>query len=429
MKLKIESWIAENNFSEDVSVLFTDAVTCYKAGANRASLLFSYLALLTILKERIISGTKPSLITQGEWDNLIAKLHNEDQWESNVFDAVQRREKIDMTTRSRTKDPIFNITENLRQQIRYWKDRRNDCAHYKDNIIDNSHVESFWNFLQSNLSKITIEGGMQSLINKMVRHFDYTVTPPDKDITPLVKEIEFSVERSKLNEFWNNLLNSGAYPVGLSHQMLILTNRSLEAGRDFVNVPMIAIIKENNEYLRGFLSEHPDKVLSFNFTPEQVRKFWTTQLKHCQNKLAVLSSFLRNGLIPPDEINDAMEIAVKSINEYVTDVSDHLTLQANGFFSVFKSEIIRSNSFARGLAFLWVNERADLIADVIEKYPADEETILRLVEHYSRPESSDWLIKRFDRFFLPAAPITAAYKAILTQNSTAIPAKLQAYFS
>ncbi|PTT17940.1 hypothetical protein DBR27_01005, partial [Flavobacterium sp. HMWF030] len=128
MKLKIESWIAENNFSEDVSVLFTDAVTCYKAGANRASLLFSYLALLTILKERIISGTKPSLITQGEWDNLIAKLHNEDQWESNVFDAVQRREKIDMTTRSRTKDPIFNITENLRQQIRYWKDRRNDCA-------------------------------------------------------------------------------------------------------------------------------------------------------------------------------------------------------------------------------------------------------------------------------------------------------------
>ncbi|NWL02541.1 hypothetical protein DM790_17090 [Flavobacterium collinsii] len=428
MKLKIESWIAENNFSEDVSVLFIDAVTCYKAGANRASLLFSYLALLTILKERIISGTRPALITEGEWNNLITNLQNEDLWEANVFDAVQRQERTDGAG-VRTKDPVFNISENLRQQVRYWKDRRNDCAHYKDNIIDNSHVESFWNFMQSNLSKITIEGGMQSLINKIIRHFDPTITPADKDITPLIQEIEFSVERSKLKEFWSYLLDSGAYPTTLTTQKLHLTNKSFETSKDFVNLHMIAIIKENKEYLRGFLSEHPDKVLRFNFTPEEVRHFWMTQLILCNNKLAILSSFLRNGLIPQAQINDALEIAVKSVYDYVTDVSDHLTLQANGFFDVFKSEIIQNYSFARGTAYLWVNKRADLIAGVIEKYPSDEDTILRLVEHYSRPESSDWLIERFNRFFLPAAPITAAYKTILTQNGTAIPAKLQAYFS
>lgn len=256
-----------------MNVLFADSITCYKAGANRASLLFSYLALLTILKERIISGTKPGLFPQGEWDNMTSKLQNEDLWEANVFDAVQRQERTDLTTGTRTKDPVFNITENLRHQIRYWKDRRNDCAHYKDNIIDNSHVESFWNFMESNLSKISIEGGMQSLINKIIRHFDPTITPPEKDITPLIEQIEFSVERTKLKDFWSYLLDSGAHPVGLSPQKLQLTNKSLEVSKDFVNLHLIAIIKENKEYLRGFLSEHPDKVLRFNFTPEEVRQF------------------------------------------------------------------------------------------------------------------------------------------------------------
>ena len=37
MKLKIEDWINDNMFSDDVNVLLNDSVVCYKAGANRAS--------------------------------------------------------------------------------------------------------------------------------------------------------------------------------------------------------------------------------------------------------------------------------------------------------------------------------------------------------------------------------------------------------
>ena len=76
MRLHIENWIYKNDFSENVNVLFKDSITCYKAGANRASLLFSYLAFMTILKERIIEGVKPNLFPQGEWDKIILKLHN-----------------------------------------------------------------------------------------------------------------------------------------------------------------------------------------------------------------------------------------------------------------------------------------------------------------------------------------------------------------
>lgn len=164
MKLKIENWIDNNGQSENVSVLYRDSIICYKSGAYRASLLFSYLGFMTTLKERMISSNKPNLFPQGEWDLIIKKIQNEDTWESAIFDATQQQGKIDQTTKARTKDPIFNLNDNLRIQIKYWKDRRNDCAHYKDNIIDTFHVESFWAFIESNLPKITIEGGPTVII-------------------------------------------------------------------------------------------------------------------------------------------------------------------------------------------------------------------------------------------------------------------------
>ncbi|MGJ1292520.1 hypothetical protein [Sphingobacterium multivorum] len=316
MKLRIENWIENNNFSEDVNVLFTDAVTCYKARANRASLLFSYLAFLTILKERIIEGTKPNLFPQGEWDKLISKLQNEDLWEANVFDATQQQEKIDQATKQRIKDPIFSLNDNLRLQIKYWKDRRNDCAHYKDNIIDTFHIENFWAFMESNMSKITIEGGMQSLINKIYKHFDPTITPPDKDITPLIQEVEYSVERSKLKHFWETLLNNGEWDFDLSKRKQELISKSLEVNKDFVNDSLIAIVKANKFYLKDFLSNHTDKVLRFNFNEEEVRKFWKTQLPSCNNILGLYTSFLRNGLIPQNEIAEANRTIISAIREY-----------------------------------------------------------------------------------------------------------------
>jgi predicted metal-dependent RNase len=94
--------------------------------------MFSYLAFLTFLKETIIKSNKPASINQSRWDSILNDLQNDDKWEKRVFEEL---------TNSST--PIFNIKEDIRQQIKYWKDRRNDCAHFKDNEIDAHHVESF----------------------------------------------------------------------------------------------------------------------------------------------------------------------------------------------------------------------------------------------------------------------------------------------
>jgi hypothetical protein len=132
MKIAIEDWKKEKRFNKKVSSLFDESIVCYKHGAYRASLMFSYLAFLTFLKETIIKSNKPASINQSRWDSILNDLQNDDKWEKRVFEEL---------TNSST--PIFNIKEDIRQQIKYWKDRRNDCAHFKDNEIDAHHVESF----------------------------------------------------------------------------------------------------------------------------------------------------------------------------------------------------------------------------------------------------------------------------------------------
>lgn len=174
--------------------LFNESLLCYSIKANRASLLFSYLAFLTIIKEIIISSKKPDDIGQSRWDQIIKELNNEDKWEKRVFEEL---------TNSST--PIFNISESIRQQIKFWKDRRNDCAHFKENEINNTHVEIFWSFLESNLSKITIEGGKLNLLKKIVTHFDETKTPPDADYKPLLKEIDNAIDISESESFFKEL--------------------------------------------------------------------------------------------------------------------------------------------------------------------------------------------------------------------------------
>ncbi|TDN79360.1 hypothetical protein DET49_13823 [Salegentibacter sp. 24] len=70
MKLPFEEWTIEKRFSRNVSKLFNEAFICYKGAAYRASLLFSYLGFLTIIKEIIIKSNKATSIPQGRWDDI-----------------------------------------------------------------------------------------------------------------------------------------------------------------------------------------------------------------------------------------------------------------------------------------------------------------------------------------------------------------------
>src|SRR5690606_38212653 len=108
----IEDWLNRKtqNFSEDSKILFEESLLCYRIKAYRASLLFSYLGFLTFIKELIIKSKKPETFDEGRWELLVRCLNNEDEWEEKVYKEL-----------TNSKNPLFNISEALRLQIKYWK--------------------------------------------------------------------------------------------------------------------------------------------------------------------------------------------------------------------------------------------------------------------------------------------------------------------
>ena len=101
MKIAFESWIREKDHGLNVMKLFEESFTCYRNSAYRASLLFSHLAFLTIIKELIIKSDAPPELKTGRWTKLIQDLNDDDRWEKEVFEQLIN-----------SKAPIFNISEN-----------------------------------------------------------------------------------------------------------------------------------------------------------------------------------------------------------------------------------------------------------------------------------------------------------------------------
>ncbi|MGS4347112.1 hypothetical protein ACKUSY_16290 [Myroides odoratus] len=429
MKLKIDEWIENNKFSMNVNLLLKDSSLCYKAGANRASLLFSYLGFLTILKERIISANMPQNYTEGDWNNLISKINNEDKWEEAIFDSTQQKTKIDQATNKIIKDSIFSIKDDIREQIKYWKNRRNDCAHFKENNIDYYHVESFWAFMESNLSKITVEGGVNTLINKIKDHFNPTLTPPNKDLSHLVMDIEHSIEPTKLAEFWDSYIIPIDLDIRLSTTRKKFLKECFRISSDVVKESIVKKLKDSIYYMIDFLDSYPELVLNFNFNSQEVRKLWKVDIRKSNNVIVLYSSLLRNALIPRAEIIEANEAIINHIKDYSPSAIDHKTMESNNFFNTFKSEILGNSNFVGFNSYLWVNARADLISGIIKNYPADKEILIKLSEHYEQAYNSEWLLKKFDYSVENGDSFINAYKTIKESENIDIPTNLEKYFT
>lgn len=156
MKTNFEIWLEDNIYYSNVLSLLNEAVICYKVSANKAALLLSYMAFTDIIRRRLLEAKKPDKIIEGEWIQKRKLLLDDDAAEKEVFDILNRAD-----------DKYFKLNDSIRVQIRYWKDRRNDCAHLKSNPIDSVHVESFWLFLMNNINKFTVIDSGKDLLNKI----------------------------------------------------------------------------------------------------------------------------------------------------------------------------------------------------------------------------------------------------------------------
>src|SRR5262245_21696135 len=125
MNLPIEDWLRSQSVDPESTSNFEESFLCYKLGAYKAALVFAYLGFSGVVRERIGSSQAPTGITSTEWSNIQSTVRSAETWDKAVFTSIQKQ-------RTHT---IFIIPDDLRSQVSYWKDRRNDCAHSKANKI------------------------------------------------------------------------------------------------------------------------------------------------------------------------------------------------------------------------------------------------------------------------------------------------------
>ncbi|MCY8310015.1 hypothetical protein [Bacillus vallismortis] len=371
MKLEVERWLEKQNFSREITNLFEESITCYKASAYRASLLFSYLGFQSIIKERILKSEKPNNIKEGQWETIKRKLRNDDSWDNEVRDCIKRNNENTI---------LFNITDDLRQQAAYWTYRRNDCAHSKPNTISYSHVESFWLFLFSNLSKFVVEGGVNALLQKIDKYFDLNFTSEKSNFSNLIDEVPFAVNVEEMDYFLNELESifykqDTDYPFAYSERIISFLSELIKLESSY-SEKIIEFIKRDELTLEeSILGTHPEHITLFYNDKEGVRNFWRTKLPYMEShKFTIFAALLRNNLID-NEKEEAIDFFIEHISAKRNSLFPELIeeLKFHGYFERYKKLVFlegRINDFD------WANkEGRNTIVDHLNILGLDQEIV------------------------------------------------------
>lgn len=422
MRLKFEKWLDLQNISEDANELFKESVICYKVSAYRAALILSYLGFQMTLKDRVLSidnSTLPDAYKIETWRKKVI----EDLDDSNLWDN-----KVHSITQMRDDKAVFLIDDDLRQQVLYWRNRRHDCAHAKDNKIDSSHVECFWLFLESNMNKFVVNGGKNGLLDKIKKHYDIVYTSPGEDPLYLINQIPLTMRKSEIASFFNEVDK-------FFQEMKNARVASKEGGEvykfwlkvinheniDYIQDSFIDFVKSDMDIFCRFLKNYPDILYKIIEDRDFMRQFWVSEFfgrNYGAHQWRIIKIILQNDVIPVSERDRFMKkLALTTINPPI----ELIELLTKFNYFLFKKEYLFESGKIQELytGINFANNHWSQIKFYIENIGLDEIVVRAL--------NSAYLAAHFGAFYdgltklLENQNIAATYKDILIANQLSLP--------
>lgn len=314
----------------ELRTIMDDAIKCYKFGIPRPSLMLSYLVFLLAIKSNLLKSMKPDSMSEKEWQNIQNELRNEKRWDDQVLECIKRNsleEKI-----------VFHIDQSIRTDVEYWKNRRNDCAHYKKEQITLSHVSAFWSFMMSHYNEFTPIGSIQQSINEYNDYFDISKTPVGTDQTEIFNRLVLTIKsKDDFAIFLNGISKNNR------KDKFKLINDCLESAirsfvRDFLNYEEDLCVE--------FLEVYPDKVSCvWGNSPQTVREYWHNK-KIYSVSLKLFIEIMKSGLIPEKErkeaISQLLKLAYESGEDLILDKEEKATLMSMGLEEEFLKYISKN---------------------------------------------------------------------------------------
>jgi len=412
MMLPLEKWLEGQKHSLEAASCFRESFICFRAGAYKAALLFSYLGFMNVIRDRILASPCPAGVPLGQWVSIQANLRRTETWDKAAFDATQQQRPA----------PIFVVTEDLRHQVTFWKDRRNDCAHSKDNKITPAYVEALHAFIESNLNKFAVNGGRAEMARRVQEYYDPSLTPPGTSTEPIIHDIPNAVLHNELPVFISEMsgrFDASRNPVEVmlgtpSVHKLDFFNAIYQHGTPALIAACTAFLLTDDTILLAFLKVHSDRVLLLQGYPEKARKIWHDYLfTGADNDFPLLASMLRTHLIPPEQVDEALRhLIVRGAASVPSDI-DNRTIEEHGFYRQLENVLVTMNLLSQ---FDWANKMKSLIVKYLAEHPISVDIARSIYRTFDAAHHPWHLATHLDDLFRTNAAKRDEYIAIAATN-------------
>lgn len=291
--------------NEQTLGLFEDSISCFDAGIYRQAYLLAYQGFSHHVRNIVLNANMPKGYDQNKWKGVQAKLKNEKEFDEQVFTCIQQK---NCPTGNPPIVAVLDMPDTLRDDFSFWRNRRNDCAHYKAYDINASHVLAFYSMLNQYMLKITVEGGMKSLLREFEDAFDPEKTSPKESIQPLVDKILLMVKPLEMNEFFDGL--KGITRFHFDAKFYSILEGILSGSNTELKNYVIAYLRRSDD-LVNFLSHYPEEVGQL-VAEDEVRPLWYSKLRSCRERFSIVAEMISVGLLVDGEVEECLERCIES---------------------------------------------------------------------------------------------------------------------
>lgn len=309
--------------------ILNDAIRCYRNGIARPALMLSYIAFIQAVRDNLLKSDMPKGFNEPRWKACMSKLRQENAWDEQVISCIKCRDK----------PPYFELTDSLRDDVCYWRNRRNDCAHYKDSEITLSHVAAFWVFIMDNYNKFTPIGSLMQSVNDYKRHYNVSITPKGTSTEVIFKRLCLAI---KTEDDLLLFLKETDFCMEYEEQAQLLHDLLMDERH---KSKVISLLTVKLKRVKMYLALKPaDVSVVLGNNPEMTRKFWYEDFMLFASCANVYVEMLRAKMIPQGEIKESLDMFLK--HEYkrsafrVDSQEDFNVLKENGIYDIFIEEYL-----------------------------------------------------------------------------------------
>ncbi len=364
MILIFEEWISRSKISDTGEKLFKEAIICYKASAYKAALVFSYLGFFNAIKDNILYCNHYPKFKKDEWEHKQKELLELNQWEDNLYNFL-----LD------TKTPIFELTEDAKNQIVYWKNRKNDCIYPSNITISSAHIETFWIFIQSYLPQLILNS-KDELIHKIQLYFN-AKNFKNMDYTYFIQEIPHYVKQEDLQDFFEDLylFFSNTYEKNPFYELNMKTSffkDIFSLRKDCILQELILFLRKKESFLIELLITYPNIIIYFLYDKNFVQSLWQDKLFNgVYPSLNLYCHLLKYNAIPKEKLDEVHLHILKKYNNEIPQNDCIPILEENNFFEKVKSNLcIQSFVYSN-----WANSNKDFLIFYLDRYGFNENIV------------------------------------------------------